>query len=116
MLDKAEAIDIAKKYANEVLKVLDVDAIIFFGSFVHGYPHEYSDLNIAVIAEGFEGDWWEMSSLLHTIASGFSCIISPEFFDDLTPNRKGEYIGQGIENGIVLYSKEDAKSKEIVSA
>ena len=40
MLDKATVRDIAEKYAEEVKKVLQPTAIVLFGSYVNGKPHE----------------------------------------------------------------------------
>ncbi len=36
-------------------KGIRVEAIIFYGSYVHGTPHEWSDIDLAVISPDFEG-------------------------------------------------------------
>ena len=59
MLDKKTVRAIAEKCADAVKKILAPDAILLFGSYVNGNPHEYSDIDIAVICNDFEGDWYE---------------------------------------------------------
>lgn len=39
-----------KYYINTITKNIKVDKIILFGSFSNGNPHEYSDIDIAVIS------------------------------------------------------------------
>ena len=48
-MDKAAARELAERYAAEVRTILDPDAIILFGSYVNGTPHEWSDIDIAII-------------------------------------------------------------------
>jgi predicted nucleotidyltransferase len=64
MLDKATVREIAAKYADEVCKVLNPDSVILFGSYVNGNPNEWSDIDIAVIVNGFSGDWLKVASTL----------------------------------------------------
>ena len=58
MLDKEKARQIAVAYANEVIKVLKAEKIIFFGSYVDGNPHENSDIDIAVFVQGLDAEAW----------------------------------------------------------
>jgi predicted nucleotidyltransferase len=53
-MDKSEAIKIANKYANAVKSNYDCVEVILFGSYVKGTSHEESDIDIAVILQGFE--------------------------------------------------------------
>jgi len=48
-MDKADAINIAHKYAETVRNVFDFQKIILFGSYIKGNSHEESDIDIAVI-------------------------------------------------------------------
>ena len=49
MLDKATVISTANEYVNEIKKQYDPFAIVLFGSYMNGNPHEYSDIDIAVV-------------------------------------------------------------------
>ena len=53
MLDKASVRRIAQDYASEVRKTLDPQKVILFGSYVNGNPHEWSDIDIAVVFNDF---------------------------------------------------------------
>ena len=83
MLDKATVREIAEKYAEEVRKILDPDAILLFGSYTNRNPHEYSDIDIAVIINDFEGNWYETMVELCGLTwnfVGFS--IEPHLLDE----------------------------------
>ena len=49
MLDKAKVRQIAQEYTDEVCRALQPKSVILFGSYVNGTPHEYSDIDIAVV-------------------------------------------------------------------
>ena len=48
-MDKTDAVNIARRYAERVRDVFDFQKIILFGSYVNGNPREDSDIDIAVI-------------------------------------------------------------------
>ncbi|MCL2089086.1 MAG: nucleotidyltransferase domain-containing protein [Oscillospiraceae bacterium] len=64
MLDKTKVRQIAQKYTDEVCRVLNPKSVILFGSYVNGTPHEYSDIDIAVVFDNYQGDWYDTSVLL----------------------------------------------------
>jgi predicted nucleotidyltransferase len=88
MLDKAAVRKIASQYATEVTKVLQPKAVILFGSYINGTPHEDSDIDIAVVVHDFQGDWWETSSALCGLSRKVSFDIEPHLLDD-TCDRSG---------------------------
>ena len=57
MLDKTKVINLAELYAKEVRKILNSQAIVLFGSQVRGTANEDSDIDIAIILNGFTGDY-----------------------------------------------------------
>ena len=48
-MDKADAINIAQKYAKTLRNRFDFKKIILFGSYAKGNPREDSDIDIAII-------------------------------------------------------------------
>jgi len=82
MLDQKTAREIATKYAEEVQKVLNPKAVIMFGSCVNGAPHEYSDIDIAVVFHDFQGNWLETASLLFGLTWDVSIDIEPHLMDE----------------------------------
>ena len=82
MLDKTAVRDLAARYAAEVRKILNPDAVLIFGSHVCGNPTEHSDIDIAIVCNGFEGDWYETTIALSRLAREFSFDIEPHLLDE----------------------------------
>ena len=102
MLDKATVRELASRYSEEVRKVLEPDAVILFGSYVNGIPHEWSDVDIAVVINGFQGDWLETASLLCSLTRRVSIDIEPHLLDE-TCDRSG-FVEHVIATGEVIFS------------
>jgi len=82
VLDKKTVREIAENYAKEVKKELSPKEVILFGSYVNGNPHEWSDIDIAVVVNGFTGDWLATASLLCRLSRGISVDIEPHLMDE----------------------------------
>ncbi len=52
---QAEVERAISRFIEDLQKGIDVEAVILYGSHVHGPPHEWSDIDIAVISPDFEG-------------------------------------------------------------
>jgi predicted nucleotidyltransferase len=102
MLDKTQAREIAEKYAAEVTKVLKPTAIILFGSYINGTPHEDSDIDIAIIVSDFRGDWLETAATLCGLSWDVSFDIEPHLLDD-TQDKSG-FVKHIMKTGEVIYS------------
>ena len=56
MLAQNAAIDIVKNYAREIQKAgVNLRKVILFGSFANGTQHEWSDIDVALVADDFTG-------------------------------------------------------------
>jgi predicted nucleotidyltransferase len=82
MLDKATVRNLARQYAGEVRAQLNPSAILVFGSYINGIPHEYSDIDIAVVMHDFQGDWLETAAMLCGLTRRVSIDIEPHLLDD----------------------------------
>ena len=82
MLDKKTVKKLAAQYAAEVKKILDPSAIVIFGSYVNGTPNEWSDIDIAVIMNDFQGNWLETASALCKLTRRVSIDIEPHLLDE----------------------------------
>lgn len=93
MLDKREVTEIAEKYAEKVKKIINPTAIIIFGSYINGNPHEDSDIDIAIIVKDFKGNWLATASELCSLSWEISFDIEPHLLDE-NHDRSGfvEYI------------------------
>ena len=104
MLDKAKVREIANDYSEEVKKVLNPYKVILFGSHVDGTPHEWSDIDIAVLVQGVTGeDWYDARIKLHRICwdkDDFSG-IEPHLLDE-THDPSG-FVRHVIKTGEIIY-------------
>jgi len=82
MYDKDEVRQIAHKYADIVRQEYDPLRVILFGSYVHGNPHEYSDIDIAIVFKDFVGDWFGTWSKLVRITRRVDVDIEPHMMDE----------------------------------
>ncbi len=104
MLDKEKVREIAKKYSDEVIKILNPDKIILFGSYVNGTPHEWSDIDIGIIINGFDGDWYSTSVMLQKIRRNNIFIdIEPHLLDEI--HDSSGFTEHIIETGEVIYQQ-----------
>jgi len=109
MLEKSEVRIAAQKYTTEVIKALDPECVVLFGSFVNGTPHQESDIDIAVVFNDFQGNWLDATTVLQYLKRGIvndkdhDTYIEPHMYD-VTDDRSGflEYV---METGEILYEK-----------
>ena len=43
------------RFIDDLQKGIRVEAIVLYGSYAHGHPHDWSDIDLAVISPDFEG-------------------------------------------------------------
>ncbi|MFA7493317.1 MAG: nucleotidyltransferase domain-containing protein [Proteiniphilum sp.] len=48
-MDQAQALEIARRYAELIKDIFDFQQMFLFGSYAKGNPHEDSDIDIAII-------------------------------------------------------------------
>ena len=103
MLDKATVITTANRYATEIKKQYNPHAIVLFGSYVNGNPHEDSDIDIAVVFNGFNGDWLKETANLWRISSNISYDIEPHLLD--TTNDRSGFTDYVLKTGNIIYKE-----------
>ena len=103
MLDKKRVREIAHEYANKIMQTYKPKSVILFGSYVNGNPHKYSDIDIAVIFDAFEGDWLVTWENLVGIACDVDVMagIEPHMLDE-SCNRSG-FLDYVKKTGEVIY-------------
>ena len=101
MLDKTTVIGVVKRYADLVKKELSPASIILFGSHANGTPHEDSDIDVAVIFNGFSGDWLKTSARLWRLTREVSFDIEPILLD-ATEDKSG-FVKHVIKTGQIIY-------------
>ncbi|MDR1917913.1 MAG: nucleotidyltransferase domain-containing protein [Christensenellaceae bacterium] len=98
MLDKNTIKNIVLTFAQEVKKILQFNAVIVFGSYVNGQPTEDSDIDVAIIINDVNIDWYNTMVKLCEIARKVNCYIEPHLIS--LNNDKSGFAKHIIETGM----------------
>jgi predicted nucleotidyltransferase len=101
MLDKGAVINTVERYADLVTKEFSPAAVVLYGSYAQGNAHEDSDIDVAVIFNGFKGDWLKTSSSLWRLRREISFDIEPILLDS-TQDKSG-FVANIFKTGQVIY-------------
>ncbi|WP_019851039.1 nucleotidyltransferase domain-containing protein [Desulfitobacterium sp. PCE1] len=88
------------KYAANLKKHLDLHSVYLFGSYANGKNRQDSDIDVAVVAEGFSGDIIEDTHMLMKLRRNIDNRIEPHPFSlhEFTVNNP--FVREIINNGI----------------
>ena len=101
MLDKRAIVDTIERYAEVVKKEFSPKAIVLYGSHAKGSPHEDSDIDIAIIFDGFSDDWLKASARLWELTENISFDIEPVLLDS-TQDKSG-FVKNIYKTGQIIY-------------
>ncbi|MDR1292546.1 MAG: nucleotidyltransferase domain-containing protein [Clostridiales Family XIII bacterium] len=101
MLDQGTVINTVERYADLVASELSPAAVVLYGSYAKGNASEDSDIDVAVIFNGFKGDWLEASSYLWRLRRGISFDIEPILLDS-TQDKSG-FVANIFKTGQIIY-------------
>lgn len=76
-MDKEQAIVLAKRYKEMVAERLPLKALYLYGSYSKGNYREDSDIDIAVVVEHLDDNYFEDTSLLWKLRRKISNLIEP---------------------------------------
>ncbi len=80
-MDKREIINKLLKYKFLLSKHFDLDKLILFGSYAKGNPKIDSDIDVAVIVNKIEGDYFSYTPLLWKLRREIDDRIEPILFE-----------------------------------
>jgi len=76
VLSEDQVVEIIRGFIEELSLEIPVKEIILFGSYAHGNPKEYSDIDLAVISDWFEGQpKIENMQYLSRVAAAYNSLI-----------------------------------------
>ena len=101
MLDKGTVIKTVERYADAVKNEFSPSAVILYGSYANGTPHEDSDIDVAVVFDGFSGDWLQTSSRLWGLIENISFDIEPILLDS-TEDKSG-FVKHVFKTGQIIH-------------
>jgi len=102
-MDKETALVIARKYAQEVVKEMSPDKILLFGSHVKGNAKEESDIDVAVVFDGFNGDWFNTCIKLSSLTWNVNTSIEPVLLDMQSDN--SGFVDEVLRTGEMVYQQ-----------
>lgn len=76
-MDKEQALRLARKYKEMVAEKLPLKAVYLYGSYSKGTFTEDSDIDIAVIVDKFNDNFFEDTPLLWKLRRKISTLIEP---------------------------------------
>lgn len=96
-MDKEQAIKLAQRYKDVVAERLPVKAIYLYGSYSKGNYTDDSDIDIAVVLERLNDDYFNDTPLLWKLRRKISNLIEPVLLtEDATNPLYSEIIKTGI--------------------
>ena len=111
---KYSEVELKNKLSNfidSVTKVFSIDKIVLFGSYAKGNPHEYSDIDIALVSKDLDptrARWenieyiWEKSNIEYD--PDLQLIpFAKESFDNDADSPIGSFIREIKETGKIIY-------------
>ena len=101
MLDKKTLINTVERYTEAVKREFSPNAVVLFGSYINGNPHENSDIDVGVVFNDFKGDWRKTSSRLWNLAYDISWDIEPHLLD--SKNDKSGFVKHVFKTGQIIY-------------
>lgn len=85
-MDKEQAIVLAKKYKEMVASLLPLKALYLYGSYSKGNYREDSDIDIAVVVEHLNENYFEDTPILWKLRRKVSNLIEPVLLTEDTNN------------------------------
>lgn len=99
-------------FVNSVTKVFNIDKIYLFGSYAKGSPHEYSDIDIALISEDLDpkrARWENIEYIIEKSNIEYDPDLqllpfAKEDFDNDADSTIGSFIREIKQTGKIIYS------------
>ncbi len=98
-MDKGEAIELARRYKAAVAERLPLKALYLYGSYSKGNYHADSDIDIAVVVDRLNDDYFADTPLLWKLRRKISTLIEPVL---LTDDRSNPLYCDILKTGILI--------------
>ncbi|MDR2505693.1 MAG: nucleotidyltransferase domain-containing protein [Oscillospiraceae bacterium] len=96
-MDKEQALAYAREYARAVYKEMNPEQVVLYGSYAKGNARADSDIDIAVIFNGLEQDWFQTYTRLAGLTWKISTYIEPILLD--RAKESGGFISEVLRTG-----------------
>jgi len=99
-MDKSEAFKKVTEFAKRVRGSINVKNIVMFGSYANGTPREDSDIDVAVIVDKIDGDFFDASLNLYRLRRGVDERIEPVLLE--FGNDKSGFLTAIMKSGMIV--------------
>lgn len=99
-MDKAEAIEKVRKYRLLLKEYFDLDKVYLFGSYATETNREDSDLDVAIVVNSLEGDYFSITPLIWKLRRQIDDRIEPILIEK--DNDRGGFLVEIQRNGIEI--------------
>lgn len=84
VLPKDFALELVRRYKETIAPHFDpAMRVMMFGSYAKGHPHEWSDIDVAIIVPKIDNNKWRDTSVsLNRATDTISCYIEPILLED----------------------------------
>ena len=80
-MDNEEVVGIVKLYAEKISSIIMVKNVYLYGSFAKGNARSESDIDVAVVVDGLDGDFLDTEVLLYRTRRQVDERIEPVLID-----------------------------------
>ena len=101
MVDQVNVVKTVQQYADAVLQAFQPEVVILYCSYAKGSAREDSDIDVAVVFNGFQGDWLKASAKLWKLRRNISDDIEPILLDHT--NDESGFLREVLRTGRVIY-------------
>lgn len=102
--------ELLAEVVRRIVAAIDPDKIILFGSYAHGTPHEWSDVDLFIIKSGSYSKFdsqGQVYALLDDIYRDFDVLVrTPEDVERMATEKGNDFVRREIlEKGRVIYER-----------
>ena len=99
-MDKSEAIEKIRQYRLLLKEHFDLDKVYLFGSYAKETNHKDSDLDVAIVVNSLEGDYFSITPTIWKLRRQIDDRIEPILIEK--GNDKGGFLDEIQRNGIEI--------------
>ena len=99
-MEKAEVIEILKRYKELLSKHVRFESLILFGSYTKGAQRENSDIDVAVVVNEVSGDFFETRPILWKLSRQVDDRIEPLILEK--KHDDSGFLKEVLKSGIVI--------------
>ena len=99
-MDKREVIKKLTKYKKLISDQLEFEELILFGSYANGTNHKDSDIDVAIVVDSIEGDFFSIRPILWKIRRKVDDRIEPLILE--RQHDESGFLSQIEKTGIVI--------------